>query len=162
MPKITIRKAVIEDAQTILGFVHQLAREEKAEQEVETNREQLTKTLFGKEATAHAVLCESDGIPMGHAIYFFNYSTWQGKNGLYIEDLYLSPDYRNSGAGKKIIAYLCGLALEKDCGRVEWSVLDWNLPAIGFYDALGAKPQTEWIRYRLSGKPLKTLANDRQ
>lgn len=162
MPEITIRDAVIEDAQTILGFVRQLAREEKAEQEVETNREQLTKTLFGKAATAHAVICESDKIPVGHAVYFFNYSTWQGKNGLYIEDLYLSPDYRNCGAGKKIIAYLCRLALERDCGRVEWSVLDWNLPAIGFYDSLGAKPQTEWIRYRLSGKTLETLASKRQ
>jgi GNAT superfamily N-acetyltransferase len=96
---------------------------------------------------------------MGHAVYFFNYSTWQGKNGLYIEDLYLSPDYRNMGVGKKIIKYLAGLALEQDCGRMEWSVLNWNEPAIRFYESLGAGPQAEWIRYRLSGSALTQLTS---
>ena len=158
MSKITIRKAVIEDANLILCFVHQLAKEEKAEHEVETSQKQLIKTLFGKKSTSHAVICEADGIPIGHAIYFFNYSTWQGKNGLYIEDLYIREEYRNLGAGKQIIKYLSCLALEKDCGRVEWSVLEWNEPAIGFYESLGARPQSEWIRYRLSERELKELA----
>jgi GNAT superfamily N-acetyltransferase len=156
--KITIRKAVIEDANLILGFVHKLAKVEKAEHEVETSQKQLIKTLFGKKSTSHAVICEAGGIPIGHAIYFFNYSTWQGKNGLYIEDLYILEEYRNLGAGKQIIKYLSCLALEKDCGRVEWSVLEWNEPAIGFYESLGARPQSEWIRYRLSEKELKELA----
>ena len=158
MSKITIRKAVIEDANLILGFVHKLAKVEKAEHEVETSQKQLIKTLFGKKSTSHAVICEAGGIPIGHAIYFFNYSTWQGKNGLYIEDLYILEEYRNLGAGKQIIKHLSCLALEKDCGRVEWSVLEWNEPAIKFYNSLGAKPQKEWVRYRLSGSSLKDAA----
>ena len=158
MSKITIRKAVVEDAELILCFVHELAKEEKAEHEVETSKEQLAKTLFGKNSTSHVIICEAEDIPIGHAVYFFNYSTWQGKNGLYIEDLYILSEYRNLGAGKQIIKHLSCLALEKDCGRVEWSVLDWNAPAIGFYKSLGAAPQDNWIRYRLSGNALKKLA----
>ena len=158
MSKITIRKAAIEDAELLLLFVHELAKEEKAEHEVETDKEQLIKTLFGKDSTTHAVICEDDGVPIGHAVYFFNYSTWQGKNGLYIEDLYILAEYRNLGAGKQIIKHLSCLALEKDCGRVEWSVLDWNESAIKFYNSLGAKPQEEWVRYRLSGRALKDVA----
>lgn len=158
MSNIRIRKADIRDADLLLGFVHELAKEEEAENEVVTNKEQLVKTLFGKDTTTHAVICEADAIPIGHAVYFFNYSTWQGKNGLYIEDLYISSEYRNIGAGKKIIKHLASLALEKDCGRVEWSVLNWNKPAIGFYESLGALPQEKWIKYRLSGESLKNLA----
>ncbi len=160
MSFITIRKATIEDAQVILNFVHELAREEKAGHEVEAGTQQIEKTLFGEKATAHAIICESDGVPIGHAVYFFNYSTWQGKNGLYIEDLYILSEYRKSGAGKQIIKYIACLALDNDCGRVEWSVLDWNAPAIGFYKSLGAEPQNGWIRYRLSGDTLKKTAND--
>lgn len=158
MPKLTIREATVEDTALLLQFVHKLAKEEKAEHEVETDKEQIVKTLFGKDATAKAIICETDGLPIGHAVYFFNYSTWQGKNGLYIEDLYILAEYRHCGAGKEIIKHLSCLALEKDCGRVEWSVLNWNTPAIGFYEALGARPQNEWIRYRLSGKVLKQAA----
>jgi len=156
---VTIRKAAVEDVGLILNFVKELARFEKAEHEVETGKEQLKKTLFGKGATAQAVICESDGRPVGYAVYFFNYSTWQGKNGLYIEDLYISPENRGIGAGKKMLKHLSCLALEKDCGRMEWSVLDWNSPAIGFYKSLGSVPQDEWIRYRLTGKALKELGS---
>lgn len=158
MSKIKIRKAVIEDAELILSFVLKLAQEEKAEHEVETDREQLIKTLFGKESTTQAIICEADGVPIGHAVYFFNYSTWQGKHGLYIEDLYILAEHRNIGAGKQIIKHLSCLALENDCGRMEWSVLDWNARAIKFYTSLGARPQSEWIRYRLSGNALKAAA----
>jgi GNAT superfamily N-acetyltransferase len=158
MSKISIRQATQEDTSLLLNFVHGLAREEKAEHEVETSREQLTKTLFGKNSTTHAAICEFDGVPIGHAVYFFNYSTWQGKNGLYIEDLFILEEYRNLGAGKQIIKHLASLALKKDCGRMEWSVLDWNMPAIKFYESLEAKPQKEWIRYRLSGSALKKTA----
>jgi len=157
--KITIRKAVIEDADLLLSLVRKLAMEEKAEHEVETNREQLIKTVLEENTTSHAVICEADDVPIGHAVYFFNYSTWQGKNGLYIEDLYILPEYRNLGAGKQIIKHLSWLALEKNCSRVEWSVLDWNVKAIGFYEALGARPQNEWIRYRLSDTALTKAAN---
>ena len=158
MSKLKIRKANIEDVQVLLCFVHELAKEEKAEHEVKTDAEQIAKTLFGKNTTAHAIICEADGIPIGHAVYFFNYSTWQGKNGLYIEDLYILAGYRNIGAGKQIIKHLSCIALEKDCGRLEWSVLDWNVHAIGFYNSLGAEPQDKWIRYRLSGDALKKIA----
>jgi GNAT superfamily N-acetyltransferase len=155
---ISIRQATREDASLLLSFVQGLAREEKAENEVETSKEQLIKTLFAKDSTTHAVICEVDKMPIGHAIYFFNYSTWQGKNGLYIEDLYILAQYRNLGAGKQIIKHLASLALDKDCGRMEWSVMDWNMPAIKFYNSLGAQPQNEWIRYRLSGSTLEETA----
>lgn len=158
MSKINIRKAGPKDIDLFLRFVHELAKEEKAEHEVLATKEQIKKTLFATDATAHAVICESEGLPIGHAVYFFNYSTWQGKNGLYIEDLYISPAHRNIGAGKAILKHLSCLALERDCGRMEWSVLDWNAPAIGFYDSLEAKPQNEWIRYRLSTNAMKELA----
>ena len=131
--------------------------EEKAGHEVEADPGQIVETMFSENSTCHAVICEESGRPIGFAVYFFNYSTWQGKNGLYIEDLYILPEFRNYGAGRKILKYLCNLALTKDCGRVEWSVLNWNTPAIGFYDALGAEPLSEWIRYRLSGKPLSKM-----
>ncbi len=158
LSKIKIRKATIDDVQVILCFVHELAKEEKAEREVEADKEQITKTLFGENPTAHAIICEADGIPIGHAVYFFNYSTWQGKNGIYIEDLYILAEYRNIGAGKQIIKYLSCLAIAKDCGRIEWSVLDWNARAIGFYRSLGAEQQDKWLRYRLSGNVLKKVA----
>lgn len=158
MSNLNIRAADVKDAALVLRFVYELAREEAAENEVAASREQIAKTLFGKDATAHAIICEADKIPIGLAVYFFNYSTWQGKNGLYIEDLYISPEYRNIGAGKKILKYLSCLATEKDCGRVEWSVLNWNTPAIRFYESLGAVPQEKWIKYRLSGNSLKNLA----
>ncbi len=159
MSNLIIRKATTEDVGLILNFIKELARFEKAEHEVKTDKEQLKKSLFGKDATAHAVICESDGRPVGYAVYFFNYSTWQGKNGLYIEDLYISPEHRHIGAGTKMLKHLSCMALERDCGRMEWSVLDWNAPAIGFYKSLGAVPQEEWIRYRLTGISLKQLAN---
>jgi len=153
----TIRRAEACDAETILSFVRGLAMEEKAGHEVEADPGQIVETMFSENSTCHAVICEESGRPIGFAVYFFNYSTWQGKNGLYIEDLYILPEFRNYGAGRKILKYLCNLALTKDCGRVEWSVLNWNTPAIGFYDALGAEPLSEWIRYRLSGKPLSKM-----
>ncbi len=157
MSEIIIRKATIEDAKLLLNFVYELAKHQKSEHKVEADREQIIKTLFKKNSTTHAVICEADGLPIGHAVYFFSYSTWQGKNGIYIEDLYISPEYRNLGAGKKIMKHLSCLALEKDCGSLEWSVLDWNTPAIGFYESLGAKPQNEWIRYQLSDNDLKEI-----
>lgn len=146
------------DAELILHFVSELAKEEKADHEVDADKEQIVKTMFSNQSTCHALICEKDHIPIGFAVYFFNYSTWQGKNGIYIEDLFILPEYRNGGAGKMILKYISGLALEKDCGRVEWSVLDWNTSAIGFYDALGAEPLKDWIRYRLSGETLKKTA----
>lgn len=158
MSQLTIRSATINDCQQILGFITELAIYEKAEHEVESTVADLEKTLFGDGATAHCVICENESGPVGFAVYFFNYSTWQGRNGLYLEDLYVSQAARGTGAGKALLKHLASIAVEKNCGRFEWSVLDWNTPAIEFYDSLGAKPKSEWLGYRLDGEALKALA----
>lgn len=158
-PSLVVRTAVIEDTQTILRFVRDLAIYEKAENEVLTTTEHVHRTIFSPDATAHALICELDGAPVGMAVYFFNYSTWQGRNGIYLEDLYVDGAARGHGAGKAMLKALARIALEKDCGRFEWSCLDWNTPSLEFYDSLGALPQKEWIRYRLTGDALAALAN---
>ena len=158
MKTITIREACIEDAPLILQFIIDLATYEKAQHEVKTSLAELKESLFSKHSTAHALICLADDKPVGFAVYFYSFSTWLGKNGLYLEDLYVSPDHRNLGAGKAILKHLANLALEKDCERFEWSVLDWNQPAIDFYHSVGAKAQDEWIKYRLSGDSLKEFA----
>lgn len=154
----TIRDATADDVGTILRFITDLAIFEKAEHEVEATKESLTASLFGPGSVTGSAILEADGLPVGFAVWFFNYSTWQARNGLYLEDLYIAPDYRGSGAGKLLLRHLARIAVEKGCGRFEWSVLDWNEPAIRVYDAIGAEPQTEWIRYRLTGDKLKTFA----
>ena len=155
---LVIRAAVIGDTDTILRFVRDLAIYENAEHEVLSTPEHVHRTIFSPGATAHALICELDGKPIGFAVYFFNYSTWQGRNGLYLEDLYVDPQVRGLGAGKALLKHLARIAVDKDCGRFEWSVLDWNTPSIEFYDSLGAKPQSEWIRYRLTGQALLDMA----
>ena len=106
----------------------------------------------------HLVICENDGEPIGFAVYFFNFSTWLGKLGLFLEDLYVTPECRGIGAGKALLKHLAGIAVAKDCGRFEWNVLDWNEPSIRFYESLGAEPLSEWIGYRLTGPALHALA----
>ncbi|NOU50422.1 GNAT family N-acetyltransferase [Pseudoalteromonas sp. JBTF-M23] len=155
---IQIRPAEKSDAATILAFINSLAVYEKEPDAVFNTVSEIEKKLFCEHPTAHALICEQDGEAIGFAVYFFNYSTWLGKHGLYLEDLYVSQDKRGNGAGKAIMQYLAQLALEKDCGRFEWVVLDWNKPAIDFYDSIGAKPQSEWIIYRLSGDELRLFA----
>lgn len=154
----TIRDARPDDAATILRFITDLAIFEKAEHEVEATVESLTETLFGPGSVTGSVILEKDGVAAGFAIWFYNYSTWQARKGLYLEDLYIAPDHRGSGAGKLLLRYLAKRALAEGCGRFEWSVLDWNTPAIRVYDAIGAAPQTEWIRYRMAGDALKDFA----
>jgi len=158
MPNIHIREATPNDCSIIFKFIRELAIYEKAEHEVITDLEHIQNTLFCKNPKAHALICELDGVAVGFAIYFFNYSTWLGKYGIYLEDLYVSNEHRGSGAGKALLKRLTQIAVAKDCGRVEWSVLDWNKPAIDFYEALGAKPQDEWIVYRLTGDALINFA----
>jgi GNAT superfamily N-acetyltransferase len=104
------------------------------------------------------LLAELSGEAIGFAVYFYSYSTWLGRKGIYLEDLFVLPAYRGYGAGKALLRYLAGIAVNEGCGRLEWSVLDWNTPAIVFYEALGAEPQNEWTRYRLSGKALQEMA----
>jgi GNAT superfamily N-acetyltransferase len=157
-PDIKIRKATAEDAALILGFITDLAIYERAEEEVVATESDIRHSLFGNNTNASAVICNIGNDAVGFAVYFYSYSTWLGKNVLFLEDLYVSPQYRGSGAGKALLKYLAKKALSKNCGRFEWNVLDWNEPAIKFYQALGAKPQNEWVGYRLTGKSLEELA----
>lgn len=158
MHAIEIRQANEADAALIIRFITELAIYEEAEQQVIATASDIRRSLFGPDGTASAVICEIDNEPAGFAVYFFNYSTWLGKNGLYLEDLYISPEHRGKGAGKALLRHLARTAVSNDCGRFEWSVLDWNEPAIQFYKSIGAEPQDEWVAYRLSGKALEELA----
>ena len=154
-----VRPANLNDVDQIMNFIIELAVYEKAEHEVLSSPEHIRDTLFCKNAKAHCLIAEIDGVTVGYAIYFFNYSTWLGKHGIYLEDLYVSQNIRGHGAGKTLLKELAKIAVARDCGRVEWSVLDWNTPAIEFYEALGAKPQDEWTVYRLTGEALSEFAN---
>ena len=158
MPNTKIRPATAEDAAQILRFITDLAIYEEAEDEVVATEADIRNSLFGEETTTDAVICELDNQAIGFAVYFFNYSTWLGKKGLYLEDLYLSPELRGCRAGKALLKHLAQIALSKNCGRFEWSVLDWNEPAIRFYQSIGAEPQDEWVAYRLTGQALVDLA----
>lgn len=155
---LNIRPATREDAALILRFITELAIYERAEHEVKTDAAGIEASLFAENASARALICERDGQPIGYAVYFFNYSTWLGRNGLDLEDLYVTPDTRGTGAGKALLKHLARIAVAQNCGRFEWSVLDWNEPAIKFYKSLGARPQDEWTTYRLTGAALLALA----
>ncbi|MDM8515620.1 GNAT family N-acetyltransferase [Desulfobacterales bacterium HSG16] len=161
MSKVEIRKATIEDSSLILGFIKELAIYEKAEDEVLADESDIRTSLFNKDSTTKALICSINKVPIGFAVYFFNYSTWLGRHGLYLEDLYISPEHRGSGAGRAILKHLAQIAVSKGCGRFEWSVLDWNEPAIQFYLAIGAKPQNEWVIYRLTGDDLERFADSK-
>lgn len=154
-----IRQATVNDAALIHRFITELAIYEKAEHEVLTTESDIRESLFGNGSTTKALICNIDNVPVGFAVYFFSYSTWLGKHGLFLEDLYVSPEARGSGAGKALLRHLAKIAVSKNCGRFEWNVLDWNEPAIQFYQSLGAKPQDQWIGYRLVGQALEDLAN---
>lgn len=157
-PGIHIRPASADDAGLILQFIRELAIYEKAESSVQTDEAGIRASLFGADAKAQALVCERDGLAIGYAVYFYNYSTWLGRNGIYLEDLYVSPEHRGSGAGKALLQHIAKLAVAQGCGRFEWSVLDWNTPAIEFYRAAGALPQDEWTVYRLQGDALQKFA----
>lgn len=153
-----IRPAERHDATQILAFITELADYEKARHAVVASVEDIERTLFAEHAPAKSLICLRDGQPIGFAVYFFSYSTWLGRNGLYLEDLYVSPKHRGSGAGKLLLKHLAREACANQCGRLEWSVLDWNEPAIQFYQSIGAQPQPEWVRYRLDGETLQAFA----
>ncbi|WP_445990277.1 GNAT family N-acetyltransferase [Chromobacterium haemolyticum] len=155
---IHIRPAQAQDAGLILRFIKELAVYERAGDQVAATEAGIVASLFGTDSPARALICEVDGEPAGYAVYFFSYSTWQAKKGLYLEDLYISPLQRGGGAGKLMLRRLAQLAVEQGCGRFEWSVLDWNQPAIDFYLSIGAKPQAEWVRYRMDGAALSDFA----
>lgn len=155
---MNIRKATSNDAVIILELIKELALYEKAEEEVLCSVADIRERLFGADAKAFALIAEKDNKVHGYAVYFYNYSTWLGKNGIYLEDVYVRPAYRKQGTGKALLKYVASIAVNENCGRFEWAVLDWNRPAIDFYESLGARAQKEWVNYRLSGEKLKQFA----
>lgn len=158
--KLEIIKAEKKDAATILYFIKQLAEYEKLSHEVEATVEQLEKTLFGENSKAECIIEYYENKPVGFAIFFHNYSTFLAKPGIYLEDLFVLPEMRGKGFGKKLLQHLAKLAVERNCGRLEWWVLDWNKPAIDFYKSLGAAPMDEWTVFRVTGDSLNSLANE--
>ncbi len=159
-PTPTIRRAGPGDVPLVLRFIRGLAAYEKLLGEVEATEERLTQTLFpgeGARAAAHVVIGELDGRPAGFALYFFNYSTFLAKPGLYLEDIFVEPEFRRRGLGRALLLHVARIAREAGCGRMEWSVLDWNTPAIDFYRSLGAVALDEWTVFRLTADALGRL-----
>ena len=153
-----IRSATRADVGTILRFVRELAAFEREPDAVEATEAMLEEALFGERPAAEAVIAETAEGALGFALFFHNFSTWTGKRGLYLEDLYVTPEARGQGVGGALLAHLAGVALDRGCARFEWSVLDWNAAAIGFYRSMGAVGQDEWTVQRVSGDALLALA----
>lgn len=156
---LSIRPAIPADLPLIAGFIRDLAEYEKLSHEVRFDEAKLGENLFGARPYAEVVIGEIDGTPQGFALFFHNFSTFEGRPGIYLEDLFVRPEARGSGLGKALLAHLAGLVVERDCARLEWSVLDWNAPAIGFYQSLGAKLMDEWTVMRVDGEALTRLAS---
>ncbi len=163
MPKLSdfaIRQATENDTGVILALIRELAEYEHLSHEVEATEKDIHQSLFGSRPVAEALIGEHAGTAVSFALFFYNFSTFLGKPGIYLEDLYVKPAYRSKGFGRRMLAHIARLAQERNCGRFEWSVLDWNEPAIRTYDRLNARPMKEWILYRLSGKALDQLAQE--
>jgi len=160
-PKTVLRFATADDVGLILDFIRQLADYEKMADEVVADEDQLRQSLFGERQVAEVVIASFDGEPAGFALFFHNFSTLLGKPGVYLEDLFVIPKLRGRGIGRVMLSFLARLAVERGCGRLEWWVLDWNEPAIRFYERLGAKSMDEWTVFRLTGDALVALAKGR-
>jgi GNAT superfamily N-acetyltransferase len=156
--EITIRPAARTDLPRILGFIRELAVYERLEHEVVASETDLDAALFGPRPGAEVVFACLDGAPVGFALFFHNFSTFIGRPGIYLEDLYVRPEARGLGIGKRLLEWLARTALERGCPRLDWAVLDWNEPSIGFYRSLGAVAQDEWTTFRRSGEALERLA----
>ena len=155
-----IRPARGDDAALVLSFIRGLAEYERAPNEVVATETDIRATLEADPKRAEVVLAFDGEVPVGFALFFHNYSTWLGRAGLYLEDLFVQPEHRGRGHGRRLLAHLAAIARERGCGRMEWSVLDWNEPAIGFYRSLGAVPMSEWTVHRLTGDALEALARE--
>jgi GNAT superfamily N-acetyltransferase len=155
---LTIRPATPADMPTILRFVRELAEFERAPDAVEATESMLADALFGDVPTAEAVLAEQGGKPLGFALFFHNFSTWTGRRGLYLEDLYVTPEARGLGVGTALLRHLARIAVERGCARFEWAVLDWNEPAKAFYTKMGAELVSDWRIERARGDALARLA----
>ncbi|MGI9103253.1 MAG: GNAT family N-acetyltransferase [Terriglobales bacterium] len=155
---LSIRPAREEDIPLILAFIRELAEYERAPEQAVARPEDLLRDGWGPEPKFRVVIADWSGQPAGFALFFYNYSTWQGRPGLYLEDLFVRPQFRGKGIGKALLVYLAKLAVRENCGRFQWQVLDWNTPAIDFYEALGAGKMTEWVTMRMEGEALQRLA----
>lgn len=160
-PKTILRFATADDVGLILDFIRQLGAYEKLSDEVVTDEDQLRQSLFGERQVAEVVIASYDGEPAGFALFFHNFSTVLGRPGVHFEDLFVVPKFRGHGIGRTLLSFLATTAIERGCGRLEWWVLDWNEPAIRFYDRLGAKAMDEWTVFRVTGDTLVELAKGR-
>jgi GNAT superfamily N-acetyltransferase len=158
MNEFQIRDATVADVPLILQLIRDLATYERAPGEVVATEEGLCEVFFGDEPSAKVLLAFADGQPVGFAVYFFNFSTWLGRPGLYLEDLFVKPEVRGRGYGRALLVHLAQIARARNCGRIEWAVLNWNEPAIEFYKKLGAAPMNDWAVFRLAGDGIKRLA----
>jgi len=159
-PHVLVRPANEQDLDIILQFIRELAEYERLLTEVVTNKALMHQSLFGEQSVAEAVIAEYNGEPVGFALFFHTFSTFLGQPGLYLEDLFVRPSMRGKGIGKGLLRYIAGIAIERNCGRLEWSVLDWNEPAIRFYEGIGADPMDDWTVYRLAGNALSQLGQE--
>ncbi|HWO44458.1 MAG TPA: GNAT family N-acetyltransferase [Methylomirabilota bacterium] len=155
---IRIRSATKEDVPVVAELIRGLARYEKLEHEVVMTEDLLAAGLFGERPYAEVLLAVDEDRPVGFALFFHNFSTFLGRPGIYLEDLFVVPEERGSGVGRALLEHLARLAVDRGCGRLEWAVLDWNRDAIGFYERLGARPNSDWTVYRLTGEALTALA----
>lgn len=158
MAPLRIEPATAQDVGLILSFIRELAAYERMLGQVVATEDVLREQLFGARPGAEVVIARWEGEPAGFALFFHNFSTFLGQRGLYLEDLFVRPAFRGRGVGRALLAFLARVAMERGCGRLEWSVLDWNEAAIGFYRGLGAAAMSDWTVYRLTGEPLRTLA----
>src|SRR3954465_14219264 len=153
---LEIRFAESPDVPLIVHLIKSLAKYEKLDHMVVANEEKVRNALFGEQPYAETLIAEVDGKPAGFALFFHNFSTFLAQPGIYLEDLFVEPEHRGAGIGRAILERLAQIALERECGRLEWAVLDWNKDAIGFYERLGATPNDEWTVYRLTGEALRS------
>lgn len=158
MADATLRLAGPGDVPIILGFIQALAAFEHLSHEVEATEEDLSRSLFGSPVRAEALIAEIGGVPVGFALWFYNFSTFRGRHGLFVEDVYIDPAHRGSGIGRQIFRFLARHAISQGCARMDWDVLNWNVKAVQFYRSLGAVPLDGWTRQRLTGPALDALA----
>jgi GNAT superfamily N-acetyltransferase len=157
---ITIRPATAEDVSLVFKFIHELAEYERLSHAVVATEDDIRASLFGPRPYAECVIACISAQPVGFALFFHNYSTFLGRPGIYLEDLYVRPSARGKGVGRRLLVYLAQVAIERGCGRLDWQVLNWNEPAIRFYRSLDARPIDEWTTFRLSGEALERLAEE--
>jgi GNAT superfamily N-acetyltransferase len=156
---MTVRPVEAGDVAAVVGLVHELARYERAEDQCDLTEEQLRAALFGDQAALYGQVAVLEGAVVGCALWFLNFSTWRGVHGIYLEDLYVQPQHRGQGLGRELLVALAAECVTRGYARLEWAVLDWNEPSIGFYRSLGARPQEEWSIFRLTGDALRQLGS---